>query len=93
MDLLLKLWALVLFLSGLPVFVFGIVMLVGGELGVGHNDPRQVEKTLLLLIVVGCAGLLTAAGCCVWALTRIAYSSRGRRGLPFQLPNPPGPTE
>jgi hypothetical protein len=74
MDLMMRFWAVVLILAGAPVFL-GLSAALGvlASLPPPSNADDLVPKFILLYIGFAVAGLLTASGCVVWAIAKIAY--------------------
>jgi hypothetical protein len=87
MDLILRALSIVFIITGLPLFLSFSAMFVGilTPIGAppGPHLTEDVTKVLLLYVAFALAGLMTAAGCVLWAVTRIAYPRRrGRSWLP-----------
>jgi hypothetical protein len=80
MDLLVRFWAVVLFLAGVPFFA-GLAVAFGTMtfLEAPNNPNDFIPKFLQLYIVFAVAGLLTASGCATWAITKMAYPLKETR--------------
>jgi hypothetical protein len=76
-DVLLRVWAVVLFVAGTPAFLVLAAMFVGTAT-VPPENADVVPKFALASVALALSGLLSASGCLLWAVTRMAYP-RGPR--------------
>jgi hypothetical protein len=79
MDILLRAWAVVLFLAGTPFFLelgamFGTLAFMEPP-----NNARAIERSLRLYGAFALSGLLSASGCVLWAVARMAYPLKDKR--------------
>jgi hypothetical protein len=79
MDILLKIWAVVLFLAGVPFFL-GLATMLGtlASMDTPKNHEDIIPKFFMCYIACAVAGLLTAAGGMLWAVAKLAYPLKER---------------
>jgi hypothetical protein len=75
-DVLLRIWAVLLFLAGVPGFL-GLLAMFGGAATVPLPDEDAVmTRFLMLYAAMALSGLLSASGCLLWAVVKLAYPRR-----------------
>lgn len=78
MGSLLRVFAVVLLLSGTPLFLMFWAVVIGVAT-VGPPDHQEaVPRFLLLYAALALSGLLSAAGGLLWVAVRIGYPRKGR---------------
>ena len=78
MDVLLRARAVVLFVAGTPASPVLAAMFVGAATVPPPENADVVPKFALAYVALALSGLLSASGCLLWAVTRMAYP-RGPR--------------
>ncbi len=80
MDLVMRFWAVTLLLAGGPLFI-GMAVMFGAMAfsGKPSNPDEFIPRFLLLYIAFAVSGLLTASGCVVWAVAKMAYPTKESR--------------
>jgi hypothetical protein len=74
MDLLLRGWAVLLFVAGLPLFLgLGVVLGTTAFMGSPGKPDDFIPKFFQLYGAFAVAGLLTASGGVLWVMAKLAY--------------------
>lgn len=80
MDYLLKSLAILLLIAGVPFFL-GLGTFLGASLSLGPpggDSQEAMTKLVLVYAAFALAGLVSAAGGVLWAVTRMAYPPRDK---------------
>jgi hypothetical protein len=75
-DVLLRVWAVLLILAGVPGFLGLMAMFVGAATTPLPDDDGVMTRFLMLYTAMALSGLLSASGCLLWAVVKLAYPKR-----------------
>ena len=87
MDILVRIWAVLLFVAGVPFFL-GLAIMLGtlAFMEPPKNQDDLMPKLFLAYVAFASAGLLTAAGAMLWAVAKLAYPLKERTKTSRQEP-------